>query len=108
MGAAVSCSLFEKFSSALHWYTEFCSQDKNIIHYRDDFLFGVEDNTTQCFDTLTTFQKVCQKWGVPLAEEKTVISVKTLMFLGIKFDTVAMELRLSCDKLTELRQRIQF
>lgn len=60
MGAAVSCSLFEKFSSALHWYTEFCSQDKNIIHYLDDFLFGGEDNTTQCFDTLTTFQKVCK------------------------------------------------
>ena len=62
MGVAVSCSLFEKFSSALHWYTEFCSQDKNIIHYLDDFLFGGEDNTTQCFDTLTTFQKVCKIW----------------------------------------------
>jgi hypothetical protein len=40
MGAAVSCSLFEKCSSALHWYTAFCSQDKNVIHYLDDFLFG--------------------------------------------------------------------
>jgi hypothetical protein len=59
----VSCSLFEKFSSALHWNTEFCSQDKNIIHYLDDFLFGGEGNTTQCFDTLTTFQKVCKYGG---------------------------------------------
>jgi hypothetical protein len=32
MGAAVSCSFFEKCSSALHRYTEFCSQGKNIIH----------------------------------------------------------------------------
>jgi hypothetical protein len=104
MGAAVSCSLFEKFSSALYWYTEFCSQDKNIIHYLDDFLLGGEDSTTQCFDALTTFQKVCKKWGVPLAEEKTVLPVKTLTFSGIEFDTVAMELRLPCEKLTELRQ----
>ena len=108
MGAAVSCSLFEKCSSALHWYIAFCSQDKNVIHYLDDFLFGGEDNTTQCFDTLTTFQKVCKKWGVPLAEDKTVLPVKTLTFLGIEFDTVAMELRLTCEKLTELRQRIKF
>jgi hypothetical protein len=107
MGAAVSCSLFEKFSSALHWYTEFCSQDKNIIYYLDDFLFGGEDSTTQCFDALTTFQKVRKKWGVPLAEEKTVLPVKTLTFSGIEFDTVAMELRLPCEKLTELRQRIK-
>jgi hypothetical protein len=70
-------------------------------------LFGGEDNTTQCFDTLTTFQKVCKKWVVPLAEEKTVLPVKTLTFLGIEFDTVAMELRLPCEKLTELRQRIK-
>jgi hypothetical protein len=46
------------------------------------------------------------KWG-PLAEDKTVLPVKTLTFLGIEFDTVAMELRLTCEKLTELRQRIK-
>ena len=56
MGATVSCLLFEKCSSALHWYTAFGSQDKNVIHYLDDFLLGGEDNTTQCFDTLTTFK----------------------------------------------------
>jgi hypothetical protein len=30
-----------------------------------------------------------------------------LSFLGIEFDTVAMELRLPLEKLTELRQRIK-
>jgi hypothetical protein len=30
-----------------------------------------------------------------------------LTFLGIEFDTVAMELRLTCEKLIELRQRIK-
>ena len=74
MRAAVNCLLFEKLSSALHWYTEFSSQDKTIIHYRDNFLFGGEDNTTQCFDTLTTFQKVCKKWGGPISRGKKLFS----------------------------------
>jgi hypothetical protein len=30
-----------------------------------------------------------------------------MTFLGIEFDTVAMELRLPCEKLTELKQRIK-
>ena len=58
-------------------------------------------------DTLTTFQKGCKKWGDPLAEEETVLPVKTLTFLGIEFDTVAMKRRLPCEKLTELKQRIK-
>ena len=41
------------------------------------------------------------------AEDKIVLPVKTLTFLGILCDTVAMELRLTCEKLTELRQRIK-
>ena len=62
MRAAVNCLLFEKLSSALHWYTEFSSQDKNIIHYRDNFLFGGEDNTT-VFRYFDNFSKSLQKMG---------------------------------------------
>jgi hypothetical protein len=40
MGASISCSLFEKFSSALHWFTEIKSGNENILHYLDDFLYG--------------------------------------------------------------------
>jgi hypothetical protein len=63
MGASVSCSLFEKFTTALHWYTAFCSPHKNILHYLDDFLFGGETNTNQCLETLTVFEDVCKKWA---------------------------------------------
>ena len=106
MGASVSCSLFEKFSTALHWYTASLSPHKNILHYLDDFLFGGEANTTQCSDLLNIFQDVCQKWGVPLADEKTVQPTEIITFLGIEFDTIAMELRLPGDKLKEIKERI--
>ena len=38
-GASISCSLFEKFSTALHWFTEQKTGNKDILHYLDDFLW---------------------------------------------------------------------
>jgi hypothetical protein len=38
--------LFEKFSSALHWFTEIKSGNKNILHYLDNFLIGGDANTS--------------------------------------------------------------
>ncbi|CAG2248991.1 unnamed protein product [Mytilus edulis] len=44
--------------------------------------------------------------GVPLAEDKTVLPVEILTFLGIEFDTFAMELWRPKVKLIEIKQRI--
>jgi hypothetical protein len=99
MGASISCSLFEKFSTALHWFTEIKSGNENILHYLDDFLFGAEANTSTCKETLDTFRDICSMWGVPLAEDKAVEPVEVLTFLGIEFDTIRMELRLPKEKL---------
>ncbi|VDH94982.1 Hypothetical predicted protein [Mytilus galloprovincialis] len=41
-GASISCSLFEKFSTALHWVTELTSGNSNILHYLDDFFLEVK------------------------------------------------------------------
>ena len=78
MGASISCSLFEKFSTALHWFTEIKSGNENILHYLDDFLFGAEANTSTCKETLDTFRDICSMWGVPLAEDKAVEPVEVL------------------------------
>ena len=98
MGASISCSLFEKFSTALHWFTEIKSGKENILHYLDDFLFGGEANTSTCKETLDTFRDICSMCGVPLAEDKTVEPVEVLTFLGIEFDAIRMELRLPKEK----------
>jgi hypothetical protein len=37
MGASISCSIFETFSTALHWFTELQCHSKNILHYLEDF-----------------------------------------------------------------------
>ena len=40
MGASICCALFEKISTALHWFTETRTGNRDILHYLDDFLFG--------------------------------------------------------------------
>jgi hypothetical protein len=90
MGAAVSCALFESFSTALHWFVQNQSGCEDILRYLDDFLFGGSAGSTQCKDILKLFQNSCKLWSVPLAVNKTVEPTEVLIFLGIEFDTINM------------------
>jgi hypothetical protein len=54
MGASISCSIFENFSTALHWFTKLQSHSKNILHYLDDFLLGGPAESPLCQITLDT------------------------------------------------------
>jgi hypothetical protein len=55
-GTSISCSLLEKNSTALHWFTEQKTGNKDILHYLDDFLFGAEADSPKCQFTLQTFK----------------------------------------------------
>ena len=77
------------------------------MHYLDDFLFGAEADSPKCQFTLQTFRDICKLWGVPVAEDKTVEPTEILTFLGIEFDTLAMELRLPNEKLVELKHTLE-
>jgi hypothetical protein len=98
---AAAVPSLEKFSTALHWFTEQKTGNKDILHYLDDFLFGAEADSPKCQFTLQTFRDICKVWGVPVTEDKTVEPTEILTFLGIEFDTLAMELRLPNEKLVE-------
>jgi hypothetical protein len=45
--------------------------------------------------------------GVPVADDKTVEPTEILTFLGIEFDTLAMELQLPNEKLVELKHILE-
>jgi hypothetical protein len=57
MGASISCSIFENFSTALHWFTELQCHNKNILHYLDDFLLGGPAESPLCQITLGCIDK---------------------------------------------------
>ena len=106
-GSKLSCALFNRFSTFLHWLVSKKSQNSHIIHYLDDFLFGGGSGDTTCQYTLTTFHQVCAHLGIPIAHDKTVEPTTCLSFLGIELDTVAMQMRLPQDKLSELCNQLQ-
>lgn len=56
---------------------------------------------------VTIFHQVCAHLGIPIAHDKTVEPTTCLSFLGIELDTVAMQMRLPQDKLSELCNQLQ-
>lgn len=83
MGASISCALWEKFATVLHWITQQESGNENILHYLDDFLFVESVDTFSVGETLHVFEKICHEIGVPLAKDKTTKPCTVLTFLGI-------------------------
>ena len=78
MGASISCCLFEKFSTALHWFTEIKSGNENILHYLDDFLYGGETNTSTCKETLDTFDTIRMELRLPKEKPIAINHILTL------------------------------
>jgi hypothetical protein len=71
MGCSLSCSLFEKFSTFLHWELSRRSNLGSIIHYLDDFMFIGSASSLECKDLMGHFEVLCFELGIPLAQEKT-------------------------------------
>ena len=77
-----------------------------LMHYLDDYLIiGPPDaspKTSLCCRHLQTFLRVCNKLGIPVATGP----VTCLTFLGLEVHTLAQELRLPTQKLTELMEEL--
>ena len=48
IGFAISCALFEKFSSILEWYLKRRVASNNIVHSLYDFLIAGSQRTNEC------------------------------------------------------------
>lgn len=55
-------------------------------------------NSDECMYFFTEFQVVCHTFGVPLANEKSVLPTTCLEFLGVTIDTDLMQFRLPPQK----------
>lgn len=104
-GCKISCAIWDRFASFLHWLTQVHAQNLSILHYLDDFLFcGQDFNSSK--KILDTFLLLCSDLGVPIANEKTVQPTQVLIFLGIEIDTVEMIMKLPIEKIHEIRLKI--
>lgn len=102
-GCSIACSTFEKFSSFLHWALAKNSNNPNIIHYLDDFLFAGSSNTSHCAQLAVSFQTLCNQFGIPINADKTQGPTINLTFLGLSIDTISQTIFIPEDKRQELK-----
>ena len=93
--------IFNALADALEWLIRH-ERVESTMHYLDDF-FIVASSCESCEEALRKLLTVFARLNVPIATEKLEGATRTLTFLGIEMDTVAMSLRLPMEKMTELK-----
>ena len=106
-GAAMSCAIFERFSTALQWIISTISKSKYLDHYLDDFIFLGQASTNNCRILMTQFESVCKDIGIPLSSDKTEGPTTKLIYLGYELDSIAMEIRIPIDKINRAKNSIE-
>lgn len=106
MGCSISCYLFENFATFLHWLVQKQSGLSSLDHYLDDFIFAGAAHSNNCKYLMDSFQNLCHKISIPLAENKTVGPSTFITFLGLGIDTVNMFVVIPLDKIEKLKSGI--
>lgn len=107
-GCAISCKIFEMFSSFLEWLVIAKSGIETVHHYLDDFIFAGSAHTSHCHVLMHTFQSMCVEMGIPLNQDKSVQPTTCLIFLGLEIDTIKMQIRIPREKVDELMNLLLF
>ena len=108
MGCAISCNIFEQFSTFLHWLVEKKSGMKTLDHYLDDFFFAGQKHSNYCKNLMNCFLDICHELGIPIAQDKLVGPVTNLIFLGLELDTLEMCIKIPAKKLESLITDLQY
>ena len=74
-----------------------------VDHYIDDFITMGALRSNECANNVRIMHHTCDTAGAPIEEEKFEGPATTLPFLGIEINSVAMELRLPKEKLSQVK-----
>ena len=69
---SISCNMFEKISTFLHWLVENKSGLSTLDHYLDDFIFAGQENCERSKTLMNYFLSISHELGIPIADEKSV------------------------------------
>ena len=90
-GSSISCALFQCFADALAHLLNYDTHNVRltvflpVTNYLDNFLF-LALTLLGCNQLITHFMVLCDKIGVPIAENKMVRACLHLVFLGVLLD----------------------
>lgn len=94
--------IFTALADALQWIMQQRGVT-NVWHYIDDFITVGAPGTSECKENCTEMHDTCNETGLPTEPTKDEGPATILGFLGMELDSVAMEVRLSQEKLTAMR-----
>ena len=107
-GSSRSCALFQKFSNALQFLTEYLAKKRrSVSNYLDDFLF-IAATLEICNYLMETFLDLCMQINCPVSDEKTVWASQLIVFLGILLDGKNFLLMLPQDKCEKAKAMLQW
>ena len=78
----------------------------NVVNYSDD-LGGVESSLARAADSFTQLSSLFQDLGLDESIKKAEGPSNQMVYLGVMFDSNAMEMRVPPDKLTEVKAEIK-
>ena len=107
-GSSRSCALFQRFSNALRYITEFLAgRKKSVSNYLDDFLF-IAATIQMCNHLVQTFIDMYDCIRCPISHEKTVLATQLIVFLGILLDGKNFGLMLPSEKCEKAKKMLQW
>jgi len=108
MDCFISCDLFEKFVTLLHWVIEHKSGISTLDHYLDDVLFARAALSNDCKILMDTFHSVSHDLDMHFAENKTEGPTTHWTYLGLNIGTVAMKFKISAYLLDQNKQIMSY
>ena len=106
MGCSTSCAVFEKFSTFLQACCRRIAASHNILHYLDDFFFAGA-SPSDCKHAMHCFMAMCERFGIPIAQEKTEGPVNVITYLGLEIDALNFQIRVPEEKMSALVLMLQ-
>ena len=104
-GLRLAPEIFTAVADAVEWIARSEGVDF-VIHYLDEFLVMGDPGSSGCAVALQKLLDICQRLGLPVAQEKLEGPSSCLVFLGFELDSRDLVVQLPQQKLTELKALI--
>ena len=104
-GITSATAIFEWYSSAAQHIAARTYGLKHIVHYIDDFMLLMHNHqaSKQALDRVVA---LFTELGIPISVNKLEGPITSIVFLGIHFDSIAMTLRLTEEKVAAIHTEL--
>ncbi len=108
-GSRSAPRIFTRFADVVQdIFAQVLGPNVHIQHYLDDFFLVGLPGTDDCHKALSACLTLCDQLGVPVAPEKTEGPSTCITFLGLTLDSDKPELRIPEEKLSCIRNKLDF